>query len=219
MKKNQTFTVKDSILITISTGVSIQNLRELRQALITIPGSSIYHHFWGRLLRPSFDEPEYNNDFASWVQHSIHDKLLAERFSAVNPAHYNDIEELRHRLIDLIEERFDESELIEWKKGEFQFNFLDSQVLVIETGIKVSTPEKLSEVLMEIPEGAVYYHFIDARRRTDNGQDDFSNWMCDFGKKYENLCSELSNIDPYFSSLKHIRKLIATLFDAHLRKN
>jgi len=49
---------------------------------------SIYHHFWGRLLQSQFDEPEYNNDFAAWVYHGLHEKALAEHLSVIDPTDY-----------------------------------------------------------------------------------------------------------------------------------
>ena len=53
------FAVKDCALIAISTGTHAQNLRELRDRLETVHPGCIYYHFWGGLLRPQFDEPEY----------------------------------------------------------------------------------------------------------------------------------------------------------------
>jgi len=58
------FAVKDCALIAIATGERAHNLRELRDRLETTRPGCIYHHFWGGLLRPSFDDPEYQNDFA-----------------------------------------------------------------------------------------------------------------------------------------------------------
>ncbi|MBW1712456.1 MAG: hypothetical protein JRJ59_04855, partial [Deltaproteobacteria bacterium] len=70
------FRIRDCALITLATGVSVQTLREFREGLLIVHPGSIYHHFWGRLLEPYFDEPEYNNDFAAWVYHGLHDKSL-----------------------------------------------------------------------------------------------------------------------------------------------
>ncbi len=53
------FSVKDCALVTIATGKKAQNLKEMREHLLNIHLGSVYHHFWGGLLRPRFDEPEY----------------------------------------------------------------------------------------------------------------------------------------------------------------
>ncbi len=44
------FFIKDCALVTIATGQKAQNLKELRNRLLTIHLGSIYHHFWGGTL-------------------------------------------------------------------------------------------------------------------------------------------------------------------------
>jgi len=70
-QKNPPFAVKDCALAAISTGQRAQNLKELRERLIGIHPGAVYYHFWGGALRPRFDDPEYNNDFASWARHAL----------------------------------------------------------------------------------------------------------------------------------------------------
>lgn len=58
------FAVKDCALIALATGEHAQTLRELREKISTIDAGSISYQFWGGLLRPRFDDPEFQNDFA-----------------------------------------------------------------------------------------------------------------------------------------------------------
>jgi len=58
------FEFKDCALIVLSTGKSARDLRELRERISLVPHESLLHHFHEALLRPSFDDPEYPNDFA-----------------------------------------------------------------------------------------------------------------------------------------------------------
>jgi hypothetical protein len=102
--------VKDCALVTIATGKKAQNLKEMREHLLNIHLGSVYHHFWGALLRPRFDAPEYNNNFAEWVQYALQDNILAERFSVIDPDSFVNPESLRQELIEVIEQmddRFD----------------------------------------------------------------------------------------------------------------
>ena len=92
------FAVKDCGLIAIATGQEAQNLRELRDRVATIHPGCIYYHFWGGMLRPSFDEPEYQNDFAAWAWRSLHDASLAERLAIIDPGQYREIDGLRQEL-------------------------------------------------------------------------------------------------------------------------
>ena len=206
------FAVKDCALITIATGVKVQNLKEFAAALKDIPLGSIYHHFWGRLLRPMFDEPEYNNDFASWAYRGLHDKDLAEQLSMVIPTDYRDLESLRQEMVEVVEMRLDDFEYVPWAKADQQFYFLKSQIVIFDTGIRYHHPNELMPQIMSLTTGSIYYHFIDARNRTADRIDDFSSWLQGFADEFKELEHCLCAIDPYFSSLKEIRQIINNTF-------
>ena len=79
----------------------------MRDQLLDVSLGSIYHHFWGGLLRHRFDEPQYNNDFAEWVRYALQDSILAERLSIIDPAACADLESLRRELLEAIQQRLD----------------------------------------------------------------------------------------------------------------
>jgi len=209
------FSVKDCSLVATATGVGVQNLREFREALREVPAGSIYHHFWGRLLQPLFAEPEYNNDFASWAYRALHDKVLAERLSVVDPTEFSELEELRQELVEIVEMRLDESELIPWAKADQQFHFIQAQIVIFDTGVRVAEPRGLASVMPAMSASSVFYHFIDARRRTPDRRDDLSTWLAGYGETYADLCSALAGVDPYFSSLRAIRAMLSALFEGY----
>lgn len=213
--KNWPFQVKDCSLIGISTGFRAQNLREFRDAILNVPAGSVYHHFWGRFLEPHFDEPEYNNDFAAWAYHGLHEKSLAERLAVVNPTNHPDMESLRREVVDIVEERLDEQEFVPWARADDLFYFIRSQLLVFDTGRCLSSPEDLPEAVVAMSPGSIFYHFIDARRRTDDRIDDFSAWLVGFGDRYTELVKKLATIDPYFSSLKELKETLVLTFSAY----
>ena len=204
--------LRDCAQVAIATGRWAGTVRELREQLATVEDASIYHHFWGRLLLPQFDEPEYNNDFASWAAHSVHDKALAERLSAVNPSTFASMDDVRHELIDLLEQRLDENELLAWRQADYGFYFMRAQMVVFDTSRAVNSPDELREVLEHVSEGTIFYHFIDARRRTEQRRDDFSLWLESCGEGYVAVAEALHNIDPYFSSLFGVRQRLINTF-------
>ena len=205
------FAVKDCALVAIATGRRAQNLRELRDNLVDIHPGSIYYHFWGGLLRPHFDNPEYNNDFAVWARYGLNDLQLAERLAVIDPKDYSDLEDLRQELIDTIEERLDESEWVPWSKPDNGFHFIRSQIVVFDTHRRIVKPEELAEVVPEMSASSVFYHFIDARRRSPDGVDDFRAWLGGFGDAYGMLCLDLSAVDPYFITLVELREKLSTV--------
>lgn len=212
----EAFRVRDCALVALATGLSAQNLREFRDGLQRVHEGSIYHHFWGRFLQPQFDEPEYNNDFASWIYHCLHEKALAERLSVIDPTEYEDIGSLREDILERVEERLDETEFVAWARVDEQFHFARSQIVVLDTGKTIEQPEGLAKAVSEMSLGSIFYHFIDARRRTPEKIDDFSAWLSGWGEKYANLRQGLIAIDPFFSSLKELRRIIAAAASLYL---
>lgn len=214
---NQDINIMDCALIAIATGVKAQNLRELRDQLVTIHQGSLYHHFWGNLLNPHFDDPEFQNDFAVWSARNMHDLKIAEKLSMVDPGIYADIEDLRKAVVDIVEERLYESEHVPWVKSGEEFHFIRSQIVVFDTGKKYNDPAQLIEIIPTMSLGSLFYHFIDSRRRTQDTKNDFSVWLEGFGDKYKGLISSLDNIDPYFTPLNELRLELNNVFTEYFK--
>jgi hypothetical protein len=212
LEPTEDFAIMDCALTSIATGRRAQNLRELKDRLLTVHPGSIYYHFWGGLLRPSFVEPEYNNDFASWAYHGLHDRILAERLSVIDPTDFENLETLRQELIEVIEERLDEVEIVPWSRSDQQFHFIRSQIVVIDTHHTIQEPVELVSLIPNLPVSSIFYHFIDARRRTEGSTDDFRAWLAGFKDDYSELAARLAEIDPYFSSLTELRDQLANEF-------
>ena len=207
------FFVKDCALVTIATGKKAQNLEEMSEHLLNIHLGSVYHHFWGGLLRPRFDEPEYNNDFAEWVHYALQDDILAERLSVIDPDPFVNLESLRQELLEIIEQRLDEVQTLPWAKLDQQFHFLRSQMVVFDTNGKIEEPEELVEAVPKMSVGSIFYHFIDARRRSPEMMDDFRTWLRSRGA--DDLCSQVAAVDPYFGSLVDLRTQLTDLFSKY----
>jgi len=208
----QPFALKDCALIAIATGRKAQNLKEFRNHLLTVERGSLYYHFWGGLLHPGFEEREYGNDFAEWVRHSIHDTRLAERLALVDPSKFHDLEDMRQELIDVVEERLDEIEVLSWAPVDRQFQFIRSQTVVFDTRRSVQNPEQLAAIIPSLSASSVFFHFIDARQRLIDSEDDFRFWLSSWGDHYGALRERLSAIDPYFISLNELRDQVSLIF-------
>lgn len=204
---NMAFKVKDCSLITRTAGIrSAMNLRELEERIAICPEESLFHHFCETVIRPTFDNPDYNNDFAMWTRRYLGDRTLAERLAVINPYKCVSIEELRKLVLDIIQERLVESDHIPWAPRKDQFYFLRSVTVVYDTGMFLKTPVDLCARLPEMAFGSIYYHFVEARRRTENGSDDFSNWLGEFGDIAQPLIDTLHEIDFYFISLPELKQ-------------
>jgi hypothetical protein len=209
---DESLSVFDCAPVFIATGISAFTLRELIESLRGVHLGSLQHHFWGRLLRPVIDESEYSNDFAAWAGRELGDKVLAERLSVVYPTDFTEVEALQQGIIDIIEERLDEDILSHTATARQPFHFLRSQLVVFDTGTRIGDPSELADAVKVMSEGSIFYHFIEARRRTGNRCDDFSAWFESKAGDYRQLCTDLTAIDPYFSSLREIRIRLENLF-------
>jgi hypothetical protein len=206
------FAITDCALIAIATGEKAQNIREMHNRLMgTYDDGVIYYHFWGGMLRPHFVDPEYQNHFAGWAYHDLHDRRLAEKLSIINPANYASIGELRQEVIEVFEDRMDEDDAASRVEAEHPFFFMRSQIVVFDTRLRVGTPEDLTGLIPNLSLGSLFYHFIDSRRRSRSGGDDFSEWLKCWGDKYRDLVDEIQTIDPYFNSLIELRQDLAAI--------
>jgi hypothetical protein len=205
------FQVKDCALIALATGMRAQNLRELSNGLQGVDAGSIYYHFWGARLRPRFDDPEYQNDFAAWARHALHDGKMAERLGVIDPTDFATLDELRHELIDVIEERLDEGEGLAWSRPDQQFNFTNSEIVVFDTNRVIEEPEELVPLVAQLSPSSIFYHVIDARRRTPDSIDDFRAWLYGFGDLHRDLCDRIAGLDPFFPTLTELRDSLASL--------
>lgn len=212
------FFVKNCALAAIATGQSAGSLIEMRDKLATTHLECIYFHFWGGHLHPEFVHPEYQNDFAAWAHYGLHDLFLAERLSVIDPTDYENLEALRQKLLDTVEERLDENDMVHWTRKENQFHFIMSKIIVFETPYRIETPQDLASILSFLPPSSIFYHFIDARSRTADGRDDFSSWLSSFGNEYNDLIEKIASVDPYFFSLTDLKANLAKIIESYFEK-
>jgi hypothetical protein len=59
---------------------------------------------------------------------------------------------------------------------------------------------------------------VDARRRTANRSDDFSEWLKGFGDSYERLLEQIAALDPYFKSLTELRSQLSQIFEEYVSR-
>ena len=212
---NSIFNIMDCALIAISTGEKAQTLRELCDRLKTTHRGSLYYHFWGGLLRQHSSDTEYQNDFANWAFRSLNDSRVAEQLSLIDPNVFSDLEALRTEVIEVIEQRLSETEYVPWAKPGNEFQFIRSQTVVFDTGIKVQEPEQLVKIFPGITLSSVFYHCIDARRRTAEHKGDLVVWLSGFGEKYVDLIQVLNNVDPYFTTLSELRQEVGGILQRY----
>lgn len=203
------FALKDCTLITRMAGIeSALTLRELRERVAVCPLECIYHHFCETLIRPTFDDPEFSNDFATWAKRSARDLVLAERLGFINPYGHT-LEETRQTVLEILAERMAEDPHRAFSVAMEPFEFMMAATVVFDTGNTIDTPQSLARSFDKMSTSSIYYHFLEARRRTDSNKDDFTEWLDAFGKEGKPLAEALSTVSAYFKSLWEVRAALA----------
>lgn len=199
------FIIHDCALLSRTSGLPPAiNLRELRDRLATCGQDVLYHHFCETPLVPSFDNPDYRNDFAVWALLHLGDRVLAERLGIIDPYVSTDLEELRAQVLDVIDERLSEMTTLPSCPPGGEFFFTQAVTVVFDTGARITSPERLPEAIARMTNGAIYYHFLEARRRPPVGSDDFTAWLAGFPDQ-EPWCRALRSVDFAFFTLTELR--------------
>jgi hypothetical protein len=206
------FRFLDCALVILSLGRSAQNLREMRDRVADVPVQSLSHHFYETLLRPTFDDPEYRNDFALWARRALHDQVLAERLGVIDPLEFLGLEDLRQHVLDLIEDRLAEVPHVPACRPGQEFYFLRSQAVIVDTGLRAGTPEEMAARIPALSTGSIFYHFVEGRRRPPLLLDDFSAWLQEWGPGLDACRQRITAIDFNLWSLTELRGLIAACF-------
>lgn len=207
------FKFMECAVLPLATGISAQNLRELYSGLKKVPDSSIYFHFWGRMLRPHISESEFNNDFASWTNNSLRDFSLAEALSAINPVKFQDFNNIRSLILNILEKNIEKEDFLSWKKSERDFHFIACKKLMFKTDKEISRLDDFSEAVKETSRESFFYHFIDGRRRSPECKDDFTLWLEQFPDKTTELRKKLKKVDSYLFSLTELQRQVFSIFD------
>lgn len=99
-----------------------------------------------------------------------------------------------------------------------RFYFVRFQIVVFDTDRRVTTVDEMAEAIGHMSAGSIFYHFIDARRRTPLAKDDFSMWLMDIAVECQGLLERISLTDPYFTTLTELREDLQWAFAQHIRE-
>jgi hypothetical protein len=204
----------DCIQLIELTNRRAADLHELLEGIKQVPPNSIFLHMHQSFLKYHFAHPEYSNDFSEWVANKLGDKALAEKLSELDPFEYCSIEDLRERMIEIIEEHTCEGLSCGRVKEGDEFYFNQSVTIEMLTDLKASNLQEFAECLRKVPLSSIYYHIFEARLRLEKKSDDFSYWIEDTLGIPE-LAEKIRNMDPYVHSLEDIKKELINLVETH----
>lgn len=197
------------------TGRKAHNLDELLELLKTCSSSSIFYHTFSAFRKLREVQTPYTNDFAVWIARHLNEDALAEKLLAIDLAEYDTIENLRSRIVELLEGyRSENSALFERRAAEpfYLYSLVRFVYLTDKFAYNLHT---FRQLLDTISIDSIYYHFIESRLQTQLRTDDFSRWMEETADHKE-LAERIRNIDINIHTLEELRVRIGQIIDEYL---
>src|SRR5882762_9388927 len=109
------------------------NLSELLRAVRECSEDSIFQHTFRTLQEHHFIREGFSNDFAHWALTDCNEPGLAERLAGVDVREFTSLQDLRQRLIQLLEEYLQRNPKIAERPAQDIFYFCASDVVVMPT--------------------------------------------------------------------------------------
>jgi hypothetical protein len=207
MEATEPFCVMDCSLVRCATGRACSNLRELLEAIRTVPDAVLEHHMMRCVLEDHFELHEFPNDLARWCWTVLGDNVLGEQLGLVDPYRQSSTAALRAALVNVIEDRLWGLDRVPWCRPGLELHLIESHLIAYDTGERIFTPAALLEAIERMSARSLFYHARDARRRTAERTDDFSLWLEKCGAE-ASLVATLRGIDFYFLNLSQLRQAI-----------
>ncbi|GBE00257.1 hypothetical protein BMS3Abin07_02307 [bacterium BMS3Abin07] len=209
------FEFKQCINILKSTGEKAISLRELRKQIASVSDVTIFHHTYQYFMKGHI--LEYTNDFAQWIGENLEEAALSEQIANIDPYEYSQISELREKLLNVIDEYFDNFPEPRDTLPGSEFYFVETITLIFPSGVKAKNLAEFLIAIRYIDAASIYYHFYEARIRLGSGADDFSKWIKDTLGKNE-LAENIMGIDPFMHNIEGIREHLEEIIEEEVKK-
>lgn len=190
-----------------ATGRRARNLSELLEGIRESDGSVIFHHTYGSLLRYHFMVPAPVSDFAFWVEHMVHDELMAEKLSGIDTINYATINDIRQAHIKLLEEHLVNNGRGKDTKLEDAFYFVRGNSYILPTLHVAQDLASFMDCINRVSNNSLYFHLFESRLRLEQETNDFSFWLGE-NLEEEELAQFMARQDPYVQTLDNIRASI-----------
>ncbi len=207
------FSFKTKFDLTFLLGIKAKNVSELLQNIKTIPPSSIYYHTHRFLQQHHFLSPEPPNDFAYWVTEVLSEATLGERLSSIDIIQFRKKEELRAKLVEIIDSYLSSSNRhVDAPEGQ-EFYFMASKTFLLPTPYVAHTLTDFRNSLKLVSVQSLYYHVFDSSLRLEQGDNDLTLFFKRLGQMQ--LAEDLARLDPYSQTLAGLKQKIIRLVEKY----
>ena len=182
-------------------------LPELLDALRNCPDDSIFQHTFRTLQEHHFIRQGFSNDFAHWSLSACHEPILAEQLASVDVREYTSIDELRGRMVEIVQEFLKEHPRDASRPAHEPFYFCATDLVVMPTPFVPDSLAGFIEALHKVDIHSIHHHFIEARLRLKLMSNDFSQWLEEEVGLRE-TAQAIERIDIYTNTMEGVRQQI-----------
>lgn len=210
MKAKVPFEFYTSSQLVEITGKKAAHLKEFVEILKEIEGSSLFYHVHHAFREHQFAPGYYVNDFAYWVREELGEVVLAEKLANIKIKDYTNIESLRQKIVEIIEDHLKKAIEIRKASPGREFYFCKNIGVIQKTKHVAWDLNEFCEALKRVGLRSLFFHFFEARLRLGRNTNDFSNWIkFNFGE--EELARKIEALDPYLYTMDELRDRIIAL--------
>ncbi len=192
-----------------------KTLPDLLEALKTCSEDSIFQHTFRTLQEHHFIRQGFSNDFAHWSLSACNEPILAEQLASVDVREYTEIEGLRRRMVDIVEDFLEQQLRADSRVGHEPFYFCASDIVVLPTPFVADSVAAFVEGLKHVSVHSIHHHFIEARLRLHRMSNDFSQWL-EEEASLPNVADSIERIDIYTNTMEGVRQQIARAVERSL---
>ncbi|MFH0924845.1 MAG: DUF5752 family protein [bacterium] len=199
------------------TGLKARGIKELLHYIHEVPGSVIYYHTHHFLQQHQYLTPEPPNDFAYWVTEMLGLDYLGEQLSSINIHEFKKINEIREKIISVLENYLAKKERPRYVADGEEFHFVKSISFLLPTPYIANNLKEFMFGLKEVTISALYFHIFEARLRLEKDDNDFSFWLGTNLGEME-LARKIAKLDPYTYTMESLRKSIIDMLDNRIKE-
>ena len=191
--------------LVVLTGRKASNLEELLCHLTQVSGSCIFYQPHYLYLIHHFEKPRFYNEFANWASQALQEERLAERLAAIDLLALTSIRELREAIVAVIRKHLeaDQKSRRECPPGD-EFHFCEAKSFIMPTGQVARNLAEFFEIIAQVTNACLHFHFFEARLRLERPTNDFSQWLGDLARRIDRL-------NPYAMTLDELKYEIVKL--------
>jgi hypothetical protein len=208
------FYFNTSAHLTRITRYEAKTLSEFLEALRACPLDSIFYHTFQTLEEHHFIPEGFSNDFAHWAVAACNEPALAEELASVDVREFTSVEELRARIVQVVERFLQDNPGSGPRAAQETFYFCTSETVVLPTSFVAQTLPEFAEGLRRVSVHSIHHHFIEARLRIKLMSNDFSQWLQDVC--LTEAARALNRIDIYTATLEEVRGQIVRIVERAL---